>query len=444
MARTVILVNLHLTSCIPDSFGEITLMQRFLVMFLILTSAITLAAEPETWPQWRGPNRDCQLTPTSWPTTLGEESLQQAYRVNLGDSYSGPIVIADRVFVTETVNKNEVTRALDRATGKEIWKAEWSASMTVPFFAAANGSWIRSTPAFADGRLFVASMEDVLVCLNAVDGNELWRKDFRTEFGTGNQSFGFACSPLVENSHVFVQSAAGLVKMDCATGKTTWRSLNEEGGMMGGAFSSPVVATVAGKRQLVVQTRQQLAGVDIDSGFVLWSVDVKAFRGMNILTPTVIGDQIYTSSYGGGSSLFEVSQQSGAFSVAEKWTAKAEAYMSSPVVVDGKIYVHLRNQRVTCIDPASGESPWTTKPFGKYWSMVANGSNVLALDERGDLLLLDLNAKEFVRVDSRHLTDSPTWAHLAVVDNEIFVRDLKGLTVYHWSSAQSTAGHVTP
>jgi outer membrane protein assembly factor BamB len=106
--------------------------------------------------------------------------------------------------------------------------------------------------------------------------------------------------------------------------------------------------------------------------------------------------------------------------------------------------VHLRNQRVTCIDPASGESPWTTKPFGKYWSMVANGSNVLALDERGDLLLLDLNAKEFVRVDSRHLTDSPTWAHLAVVDNEIFVRDLKGLTVYHWSSAQSTAGHVTP
>ena len=408
-------------------------MKRILTAFLLLTSTFTFAAEPETWPQWRGPNRDCQLSPRNWPTRLSDQNLKQTYRVNLGESYSGPIVTADRVFVTETIGKTETTKALDRATGKEIWKKTWDGSMTVPFFAAANGSWIRSTPAYADGRLFVASMEDVMVCLNAANGEELWRKDFRKEFGTKNQSFGFACSPMVEGDHVFVQSAAGLIKMDCATGKTAWQALNENGGMMGGAFSSPVVAEVAGKRQLVVQTRQKLAGVDIESGSVLWSVDVKAFRGMNILTPTVIGNQIYTSSYGGGSYLFEVTQENDTFSVAEKWKTKAEAYMSSPVVVDGNIYVHLRNQRMTCIDPASGESPWTSKPFGKYWSMVANGNNVLALDERGDLLLLDLNTKEFVQVDSRHLTDSPAWAHLAMVDNQVFVRDLKGLTVYEWN-----------
>lgn len=411
-------------------------MRQVLTTFLLLTTTIAVAAEPESWPQWRGPNRDCQLSPHAWPKTLDDDSLKKAYEVSLGESYSGPIVTTDRVFVTETVGSNETTRALDRATGAEIWKAEWAGSMKVPFFAAANGSWIRSTPAFADGRLFVASMEDVMVCLNANDGTELWRKDFRKEFGTGNQSFGFACSPLVHENHAFVQSAAGLVKMDCASGKTVWRSLNEDGGMMGGAFSSPVIATIAGKLQMVTQTRQKLTGVDIDSGAVLWSVDVKAFRGMNILTPTVIGNQIYTSSYGGGSYMFEVSQQNETFSVAEKWKAKAEAYMSSPVVVDGSIYVHLRNQRVTCINPASGESNWTTKPFGKYWSMVANGSNVLALDERGDLLLLDLNNQEFVLTDKQHVSDSPTWAHLAVVNNQIFVRDLKQLTVYEWNPAK--------
>ncbi len=419
-----------------DNLDETTYMRKFLTTLLLLATTNAVATEPESWPQWRGPNRDCQLAPHDWPANLQDESLQQAYQVNLGESYSGPIVTSDRVFVTETVGSTETIRALDRATGAEIWKAEWAGSMKVPFFAAANGSWIRSTPAFADGRLFVASMEDVMVCLNADDGTELWRKDFRQEFGTGNQSFGFACSPLVHGGDVYVQSAAGLVKMDSASGKTVWRSLNEEGGMMGGAFSSPIVATIAGKLQLVAQTRQKLTGVDIDSGTVLWSVDVKAFRGMNILTPTVVGDQIYTSSYGGGSYMFEVSQQDGKFVVTEKWTAKAEAYMSSPVVVDGQIYVHLRNQRVTCIDSASGETKWTTTPFGKYWSMVANGSQVLALDERGDLLLLNLNDTKFVQVDKRHVNDSPTWAHLAVVDNQIFVRDLKGLTVYQWSPAQ--------
>lgn len=408
-------------------------MRRFLTALLVLTSTITLAAEPTTWPQWRGPNRNCQISLTEWPASLSDENLRPIYQVKLGESYSGPIVTADRVFVTETVGKNEITRAIDRTTGQEIWKAEWSGSMKVPFFAAANGSWIRSTPAFADGRLFVASMEDVLVCLDAANGKKLWVKDFRKEFGTENQSFGFACSPLVDNGHVFVQTAAGLIKIECATGTTVWQSLDEKGGMMGGAFSSPIIATIAGKRQLVVQTRTQLAGVDLDSGSTLWSAEVKAFRGMNILTPTVIRDRIYTSSYGGGSFMFEVTEQNGTFSVAEKWKAKAEAYMSSPVMVDGRIYVHLRNQRVTCIDPASGESLWTTKPFGKYWSMVANGSRVLALDERGDLLLLDLNASEFTQVDSRHLSDSPTWAHLAVADNQVFVRDLKGLMVYEWA-----------
>ena len=133
--------------------------------------------------------------------------------------------------------------------------------------------------------------------------------------------------------------------------------------------------------------------------------------------------------------MFEVSRQSDKFQVDEIWKAKTEAYMSSPVVVGENIYVHLRNQRLTCLDPNTGQSLWTTRPFGKYWSMVANGSNVLALDERGDLLLLDLNAKEFVSVDKRHVSDHSTWAHLAVVGSQVFVRDLKGLTVYVWEAA---------
>ncbi|APZ92936.1 PQQ-binding-like beta-propeller repeat protein [Fuerstiella marisgermanici] len=404
---------------------------------LLLLPLASFAEDADSWPQWRGPNRDCQLSPRAWPASLSADRLKRTFRVPLGSSYSGPIVANDRVFVTETVDKTEIVRALDRATGSEIWKVQWPGSMTVPFFAAANGSWIRSTPAHADGRLFVASMEDVMVGLDAADGREIWRKDFRKEFGTKNQSFGFACSPLVDEGHVYVQTAGGLVKLSGETGEVVWRSLEERGGMMAGAFSSPIIAEIAAVRQLVVQTRSKLAGVSLDSGQELWSVPVPAFRGMNILTPTVIGDQIFTSSYGGGSIMFRVSRDGDAFTAAALWKGKNEAYMSSPVVVDGYIYLHLRNQRVICVDPCSGKALWTTKPFGKYWSMVVNGSNVLALDERGDLLLLDLNTKEFVRVDSRHVSDSSTWAHLAVVGNQVFVRELNGLLAFEWNLEKS-------
>ena len=231
------------------------------------------------------------------------------------------------------------------------------------------------------------------------------------------------------------------MKLDKQTGETVWRSLQDSGGMNGSAFSSPMKATIAGQPQLVVQTRERLAGVDETTGKELWSQQIEAFRGMNILTPVVFSVAIFTSTYGGKSWLFDLTGTGNAtssdrkFSVKERWQNKTQGYMSTPVVIDGHAYCHLKNQRFTCIDLATGEGRWTTTPFGKYWSLVAQGSRILALDERGDLLLIKANPEKFELLDERHLTDSPTWAHLAVSDEEVYVRDLKGLTVYRWNSA---------
>ena len=102
-----------------------------------------------TWPQWRGPQRDGTVdTGVPWPATLDPSVLRSRWEVDLAPSYSGPIVWGDRVYVTETVDrKQEVVKAIDRETGTLVWKNEWPGAMSVPFFAAANGSWIRATPA---------------------------------------------------------------------------------------------------------------------------------------------------------------------------------------------------------------------------------------------------------------------------------------------------------
>lgn len=403
---------------------------RILSLTLAALATQAFAADPDLWNQWRGPNRDGSIQAEVWPKTISDGGIVKQFEIPLGESYSGPIVVEGLVFTTETKGDSESAIAIDRNTGKEVWMTSWKGKMTVPFFAASNGSWIRSTPAWHNNQLFVASMEDVLFCLNSTNGDIVWQKDIRKEFGTGNQSFGFVCSPLVLDNHVFIQTSAGLLKLDCDTGKTVVRTLDESGGMMGGAFSSPVVATLAGVRQLVVQTRQSLTGVSPEDGTVLWKQDIPAFRGMNILTPTIIGDSVFTSSYGGGSFLFDIATTGDAFTVKERWKAKAEGYMSSAVEVDGQLYLHLRNQRFTSLNVADGSSAWTTKPFGKYWSMVVNGKSALALDEKGILLLLDLNGEEFKEVDRLKVSDQETWAHLAISGNQIFVRDLKGLTIW--------------
>ena len=157
-----------------------------------------------------------------------------------------------------------------------------------------------------------------------------------------------------------------------------------------------------------------------------------SFRDMNILTPTIMGDRIFTSSYGGGATMLEVTHSDSGFAVRELWKNTTEAYMSSPVVVDNKIYLHLRNQRFSCIDPETGKSLWRTTPFGEYWSMATNRSQMLTLDERGDLRLINANPSEFSQVSERHVSDTSTWAHLAIADDQVFVRTLDALIVFRW------------
>jgi outer membrane protein assembly factor BamB len=364
---------------------------------------------------------------------LTKENLKQQWRVELGPSYSGPVVAGDRVFTTQTRDaKQEVVHAFDRQTGAELWKTEWLGALSVPFFARSNGSWIRSTPAVEGESLFVGGMRDVLTCLNTTNGETRWKVDFVEQFNTAVPAFGFVCSPLVVDGAVYVQAGASLAKVDQKTGEVLWRALDDGGGMWGSAFSSPVFATLLGKPQIIVQTRELLAGVDPTDGSVLWKQEIPAFRGMNILTPTVWNDSIFTSSYGGKSTLFRLSQQGEAIEVEEVWTNKAQAYMSSPVVYDDHLYLHLKNQRFTCIDLASGETRWTTTPFGKYWSMAATQDRLLALDQRGELLLIELTPEKFEELAKIDISQDETWAHLAVSGNQLFVRELGALAGYRW------------
>lgn len=413
----------------------------FLTLISALVPVVRLAASEVAdesvvnlaWPQWRGPNRDGRVSGSHWPSKLNDSSLKKNWSLPLGPSYSGPIVSKNLVFTTETRDeKEEVVYAINRETGEQQWSQTWQGTMKVPFFAASNGSWIRSTPAYDGERLYVAGMRDVLVCFDAESGEQLWKVDFVKEFDTPLPKFGFVCSPLVDQDAVYVQAGASVVKLNKRTGNVLWRAAEDGGGMFGSAFSSPIIANVSGQRQLLAQTRQKLTGIDLEKGEVLWSQEVPAFRGMNILTPLPYRDGIFTSTYQRGSWLYQVSLADGTFQVSEAWTSNAQGYMSTPVIVNDHVYMHLQNGRFTCIDLATGERMWTSKPYGKYASLVTQDERILALLSDGRLLLLSANPKEFEPLGDVTLTDAETWAHLAIDGNMLFVRELNALSAYRW------------
>ncbi len=410
---------------------------RIVLLIATLLASPCFAENPpasDTWPQWRGPTRDGKVGGAAWPNSLKADRLKLRWRVDQGESYAGPIVAGDAIYTVETKDrKKEIARALDRKTGEEKWNLAWDGSMTVPFFAARNGNWVRSTPALDGDRLYVAGMRDVLVCVDAKSGKERWRVDFVERFKASLPTFGFVCSPLIVGDAVYVQAGAGFVKLNKMTGETIWRTLDDGGGMNGSAFASPSFATIAGKPQMLVQTRTLLAGVELDKGQVLWQQKIEAFRGMNILTPLAYDNTVLTSSYGGRTLQLKIDQADGRFSATQAWDNRTQGYMTSPVIIDDHGYFLGRNKRFHCVALGSGEVKWTSeKTYCEYWSLVAQGDKILGLDQRGILYLIKATPEKFEVLDERKISEQETWAHLAVVGNELFVRELKGMMVWEW------------
>lgn len=386
------------------------------------------------WSQWRGAQRDGAAPGAPWAASLAGIELQ--WRVPLGKGYPGPVVGGDRVFVVETIDKKTVgVRALSRATGQQLWQVTWSGKGNVPFFAKANGDWVRSTPAWDGETLYVGDMAEVVVALDGATGAERWRVDFPRRYETPVPDFGFASSPLVVGDFLYVQAANSLVKLDKRTGQAVWRSLViEEGMASNGAFSSPVLEVLAGREQLVALNRESLYGLDPENGQVLWSKPLPHFRGMHILTPTIWRDAIFTSPYRERSYLIDLSSEGEDWRVAESWQNKASGYMSSPVVVDDHLYLLLGNGRIECIELATGQSRWrSSRSFGKYLSMVWRQDRILALDGEGTLYLFAANPERFELLDEREVAQGSTWGHLAVSGDELFVRELQAIVSLRWA-----------
>jgi outer membrane protein assembly factor BamB len=202
---------------------------------------------------------------------------------------------------------------------------------------------------------------------------------------------------------------------------------------MGSAFSSPYLTQLDGRDQLLVQTRSTLAAVNPEDGSIIWSHVVPSFRGMNILTPTVFDDGIFTSTYQGKSFFFRPKVADGQNTLETAWTNGIHGYMSTPVIIDGHAYLHLQNQRFACLDLRTGKERWISpKPFGKYWSMAAQGDRILALDQKGELLLVRANPEKFELLDSRKISEAETWGHLAVAGNQLYIRELHAIAAYQW------------
>jgi len=375
------------------------------------------------WPQWRGPNRDGIAAgadlPSKWP-----ERLPILWETAAGPGYSTPVIAGGKVFFMERAGGDEVYRALDADTGKEVWRHAYPAPYKVRPESARHGDSPKSTTTVADGRVFGFGISGILTALAAADGKLLWRRDLNAEFAS-IPTFGAAASPLVAGGLVVLpvghaESGGALMAFLAADGTNVWRSVRD-----GPSYCSPIVADLAGVRQVISFTAKHVAGVALADGRELWTYPFVVPWDETIVTPIAWKDRVIVAGRDkGGTRMLRPRRDGDRVVIEEVWVRDAPVYMSSPVIAAGAYFaIEHKTGRLFCLNIEDGSLAWKTGEFGDYASLVVAGDRILILDAGGKLTVIEATPQAYREIASIRASDAPTWAHLAVAGSRLYIRD---------------------
>lgn len=406
-----------------------------IVLFFVIGSSLLLPAQTQSpaaaWPQWRGPARDGVASAFSVPTTWPAQ-LTKKWQATVGVGHASPVVAANRVVVHARQGNREIVAAYDVETGKPLWQQGVEAPYTVNPAAVGHGPGPKSTPAIADGRVFTLGISGIFSAHDLATGKLLWRKNAPP----APPEFGTATSPVVDGTSVIAflggQNAGALTAMDVATGAVKWEWKGD-----GPGYSSPIVATFAGTRQVIVQSQNRLVSVNAANGQLLWETPIKTPYEQNSVTPLVVNDLvIYAGLENPTIALRVTAAQGKGWSVTPAWRNEdVSMYMSSPAA-SGNTLFGLSNKnrgQFFAIDSATGKTLWTTKGReAENASIVRAGNYLLLATTNSELVVASANAARYEEVKRYSVADSAMWAHPAFAGRTIIVKDLNTLTAWSW------------
>lgn len=389
---------------------------------------ICVVAVSADWPQWRGPARDGVASaftpPAAWPA-----QLTKRWQATVGLGHSSPVVAGNRVIVHTRQANREIVTAYDLASGKQLWQEGVDAPYTMNSAATGHGPGPKATPLVADGRVFTFGISGIFSAHDLATGKLLWRKPATTPV----QEYGTASSPIADGPNVIAflggNDAGALTAMDAATGAVKWRWTGD-----GPGYTSPVLATIAGTRQVITQSQNKLIGVAAADGRLLWEAALKTPYGQNSVTPLVVNDVVISAGLDTPTIAYAIASAAKGWTATPRWrNEQVTMYMSSPAASGSTIFGLSNKNRgqFFAIDLATGKTLWVGKGReAENASIVRAGAFLLLATTDSELIVAKPSATAFEEVKRYTLADSAMWAHPAFTGRTIVVKDVDKLIVW--------------
>ncbi|MEM6655253.1 MAG: PQQ-binding-like beta-propeller repeat protein [Planctomycetota bacterium] len=417
-----------------------------------------VSAHADDWPQWLGPQRDGVYREEGVVSEIPDGGLPIKWSADVGYGYAGPAVADGRVYLFDYVVESgeiknlpstrdelagsERLTAYDAATGDVVWRREYARE-----YAVSYGGGPRCTPTVDGDRVYTLGAEGDLVCRQTADGEELWRRSFRDDFGVTTPIWGHSAHPLVVGDLlVCVVGGPGSVAVafDKLSGEERWRNLSA--GEPG--YCPPTLIRHNGAQQLLIWHPESLNALRPTTGEVVWSLPVRPSFGMSITQPRQLDDKLYIGAIGNVSVLMQLRPDGSDVDVL--WsggpkqgvrTANATAHLEAGVVYG----VDCETSQLMAVSMVDGERLWTTQEpvFGggrarhgtaflvRHETAGAPTGRYFLFNELGELITAELTADSYTET-GRMPVLAPTssafgrpvvWSHPAFAGRAVFARN---------------------
>jgi outer membrane protein assembly factor BamB len=392
-----------------------------------VSAAVQVSARArDIWPSFRGVARDGRYTAapirTAWPDT----GLPEVWRQPIGLGYASFVVADGRAFTIEQRRAQEVAAAYDVDSGRELWTVGWDAE----FRESMGGDGPRATPTYHDGRVYALGATGELRSLDAATGAVTWRTNILEDSGVGNLTWGMAAAPLVVDDFVVVLPGGSddrsVVAYDRRSGERRWSALGDAQ-----SYTSPMLVTLGGLRQILVVTASRVVGLTVDEGRLLWDYPWSNNQGINAAQPLLVGnDRVFLSaSYGSGAAVIQVTREGEGFRAASVWqNQRIKNRFSSSVLHEGHIY-GLDESILTCIDAATGEARWKAGRYGHGQLMIA-GDRLVVVTEDGRVVLVRATPDGHEELASFEAIEGRTWNHPVIADGRLILRNGREMAAF--------------
>jgi outer membrane protein assembly factor BamB len=388
---------------------------------LSLTGAV-LASMVEDWPQYLGPDRTGVYRGPALAESWDSRGPRVVWRKSVGQGFSGPIVVQNRLILFHRVADREVVEALDARTGSSQWQYSYPTAYRDDF---GFDEGPRAVPVAAAGMVYTFGAEGQLHALDLATGRKIWSEDTAKRFGVRKGFFGAAGSPLVQGGRLLANiggDEAGIVAFDAKTGKVLWTATTDEA-----SYSSATDATIGGRRLSIFLTRGALTGLDPATGTVQFQRPWRARQAasVNAATPLVIGNLIFVSAeYGPGAGVLQFDGSK----LTELWTSNdvLSNHYATSVHYNGYLYgFHGRQEfgpSLRAVELRTGKVRWSQDMF-RAGSITLAGDRLLIMREGGELVIAAASPDAFRPLARAQVLPPVVRAFPAIADGFLYVRN---------------------